>query len=95
MQRDARRLPVSTDSATAVALLDRSVESFLKFHADTPILLNGALNGDPDFVPALCFQGYLLPAAANPAHRAAIAFTLTATLIREQADRLGLILLEE
>ncbi len=36
MMRDARGLPLSTDSAEAAALFDLAVEHYLKFHADTP-----------------------------------------------------------
>ena len=38
MKQDERGLPLSTDSATAAASFDRSVEHFLKFHADTMVL---------------------------------------------------------
>ena len=35
MKRDERGLELSTDSAAAVALFDRAVEHYLKYHADT------------------------------------------------------------
>jgi tetratricopeptide (TPR) repeat protein len=76
MLRDERNLPVSTDSPVAVARLDRAVEHYLKFHADTGSLVNDALAADPDFVLAQTFKGYLLLAAANPANREPIARTL-------------------
>ena len=76
MLHDERGLPVSTDSAVATAKLDRAVESYLKFHADAPALLNAALTEDPGFVLAHCFRGYLLLSAANPANRPAIARVL-------------------
>ena len=78
MQRDARGLELSTDSAEAAALFDRAVEHYLKYHADTMSLVNGALDADPDFVMAHCIKGYLLLAGANPAHRPAIAASLAA-----------------
>lgn len=78
MGRDARGLEVSTDSAEAVALFDRAVEHFLKFHADTMDLANGALAADPGFVMGHCIKGYLMLAGANPAHRPAIAASLAA-----------------
>lgn len=78
MLRDERDLPVSTDSPVAVARLDRAVEHYLKFHADTGVLLNQALAADPGFALAQVFKGYLLLSAANPANRPAIAVTLAA-----------------
>ena len=73
MKRDARGLAVSTDSADAVALFDRAVEHYLKYHLDTMTLVNDALHADPEFTLGHCLKGYLLLAGANPAHRAAIA----------------------
>ena len=78
MLRDERDLPVSTDSPEAVAALDRAVEHYLKFHADTGTLLNQAVAADPGFALAQVFKGYLLLSAANPANAAAIATTLAA-----------------
>ena len=78
MLRDERDLPVSTDSPEAVAALDRAVEHYLKFHADTGTLLNQAVAADPGFALAQVFKGYLLLSAANPANNAAIATTLAA-----------------
>ena len=78
MNRDVRGLELSTDSAEAAALFDRAVEHFLKFHADTMILVNEALTADPGFVMGHCLRGYLLIAGANPAHRPAIAASLAA-----------------
>jgi hypothetical protein len=43
MKRDARYLPLSTDSAEAAALYDRAVEHYLKFHADTMALIGRML----------------------------------------------------
>jgi tetratricopeptide (TPR) repeat protein len=79
MKRDARGLAVSTDSADAVALFDRAVEHYLKYHLDTMNLVNDALRADPEFVLGHCLKGYLLLAGANPAHRAAIAACVAAT----------------
>jgi hypothetical protein len=78
MNRDARGLELSTDSAQAAALFDRAVEHFLKFHADTMDLVNGALAADPGFVMGHCIRGYLMLVGANPAHRPAIAASLAA-----------------
>lgn len=78
MQRDARGLPLSTDSAEAAALFDRAVEHYLKFHLDTMALVNQALAADPCFVMGHCLKGYLLLAGANPAHRPAVAAALAA-----------------
>ena len=60
MQRDASGLELSTDSAEAAMLFDRSVEHYLKYHADTMRLVNGALAADPDFVAGALHQGVLL-----------------------------------
>jgi hypothetical protein len=78
MQRDARGLELSTDSAEAAALFDRSVEHYLKYHVDTMALANGALAADPGFVMGHCLKGYLMMAGANPAHRRAIGAGLAA-----------------
>ena len=78
MKSDGRNLPLSTDSAEAVALFDRAVEHYLKFHIDTMSLVGRALASDPGFVMAHCLKGYLLLSAANPAHRQQIAETLAA-----------------
>lgn len=69
MKRDERNLPVSTDSAEAVALFDRAVEHFLKFHADTMTLVNRALAADPEFAMGHCLKAYLLLLPANRANR--------------------------
>ncbi|MBV9249617.1 MAG: hypothetical protein JO227_10295, partial [Acetobacteraceae bacterium] len=74
--RDVRGLPLSTDSSEAAALFDRAVEHYLKFHADTPGLLDQALAADADFVMGHVFKGYMLLSAANPSNRAAIASNL-------------------
>jgi tetratricopeptide (TPR) repeat protein len=78
MQRDARGLALSTDSAEAAALSDRAVEHYLKYHADTMNLVNGALAADPEFAFAHCLKGTLLLGGANPAHRPLIEACLTA-----------------
>ena len=78
MQRDARGLELSTDSARAVALFDLAVEHFLKFHADTMNLANEAVAEDPGFVMGHCLRGYLLLAGANPALRPAVSACLAA-----------------
>jgi hypothetical protein len=78
MKRDARDLPVSTDSVEAAALFDRGVEHYLKYHIDTMQLVNDALAADPGFVMGHCLKGYLMLAGANPAHRPAIATCLVA-----------------
>ena len=76
MKQDERGLALSTDSATAVALFDRAVEHFLKFHADTMVLAGRALAADPGFVMGHCLKAYLLLMAANPANRPQIDATL-------------------
>jgi hypothetical protein len=78
MMRDERGLPVSSDSSEAVALFDRAVEHFLKFHADTMTLVGRMLDADPHFVLGHCLKGYLLLAAASPAFRPQIAASLAA-----------------
>ncbi|MGH7094458.1 MAG: hypothetical protein ACREFB_13105 [Stellaceae bacterium] len=78
MIRDERGLPLSTDSAEAAALFDRSVEHFLKYRADVMRVAGQMLAADPEFVMGHCFRGYMLLAAANPAHRATIAAELAA-----------------
>jgi len=78
MQPDERGLGLSTDSADAAALFDRSVEHYLKFHADTPMLVGQMLAADPHFALGHCFKGYLLLSASNPAFRSEIAATLAA-----------------
>lgn len=78
MQRDARGLPISTDSMEAAMLFDRAVEHYLKFHADTMALVNEALAADPGFVLGHVFKGYLMLAGANPAHRPLVARALEA-----------------
>lgn len=78
MKRDTRGLDVSTDSEHAVALFDRAVEHYLKYHLDTMALVNELLVADPDFIMGHCIRGYLLLAGANPAHRPAIATSLAA-----------------
>jgi tetratricopeptide (TPR) repeat protein len=78
LKRDARGLELSTDSGEAAALLDRAVEHYLKYHADTMSLVNGALAADPDCVMGHCIRGTLLLAAGNPAHRPVIDASLAA-----------------
>jgi len=78
MQRDARGLPLSTDSAEAAVLFDRAVEHYLKFRLDTMTLVEQALTVDPGFVMGHCIKSYLLLVGANPAHRPAIATHLAA-----------------
>lgn len=76
MLQDARNLPVATSSPSAVAALDRTIDHYLKFHADTAAHLGAALEADPGFGLANCFKGYLLLSAANPANRLAVAKAL-------------------
>ena len=78
MIRDERGLPLSTNSAEAASLFDRSVEHWLKFHNDTMALAGRMLAADPNFVLGHCFKGYLLLSASNPAFRTEIATTLAA-----------------
>jgi tetratricopeptide (TPR) repeat protein len=76
MKQDERGLALSTDSDDAVAAFDRSVEHFLKFHADTMVLAGRAIAADPGFVMGHCLKAYLLLMAANPANRAQLDATL-------------------
>src|SRR5207302_6127346 len=76
MIADQRGLPLSTDSAEAASLFDRAVEHYLKFHADTPALVGQMFAADRHLVMGLCFKGYLLLSASNPAFAAEIAATL-------------------
>jgi hypothetical protein len=78
MKRDARDLPLSTDSAEAAELFDRAVEHYLKFHADTMALVGRMLAADPHFVMGHCLKGYLLLSAANPTNAPEICATLAA-----------------
>lgn len=73
MQRDARDLPLSTDSAEAARRFDQAVEHFLKYRADTPRLVGEALAADPGFLMGQCLRGYLLLASADPAQRGQVA----------------------
>lgn len=76
MIRDERGLPLSTESADAVALFDRAVQHFLKYHADTAALLGRAIEADPDFLLAHVFKAYLLLSAASSGYDAPIAAAL-------------------
>ena len=78
MMHDERGLALSTDSAEAAVLFDRVIAHYLKFHADTPALIGRMLAADPGFALGLCFKGYLLLSASNPAFEAEIAATLAA-----------------
>ena len=78
MHRDARGLPLSTDSPDAVRLFDLAVEHYLKYHADTMRLVNDALAADPGFVMGHCLRGYLMLAGANAAHRPLIVASVAA-----------------
>jgi hypothetical protein len=80
MQRDARGLMFSTDSAEAAVLFDRAVEHYLKYHIDAMDLVNQTLAADPGFVMGHCIRGYLMLAGANPAHRPLVAVSVAAAL---------------
>ncbi len=73
---DERGLPLSTSSAEAASLFDRSVEHWLKFHADTMALTGRMLAADPHFVMGHCFKGYLLLSASNSSFRAEVVSAL-------------------
>ncbi|MCO6418116.1 tetratricopeptide repeat protein [Siccirubricoccus sp. KC 17139] len=49
MQRDARGLALSTDSAEAVAAFDATIEGYLKYRFDTSQRLKPAFKADPEF----------------------------------------------
>ena len=87
MIQDERGLAVSTDSAEAALLFDQAVPHYLKFHADTPALIGQMLAADPKFVLGLCFKGYLLLSASNPAFDPEIAATLTAARAGAATER--------
>jgi tetratricopeptide (TPR) repeat protein len=87
MIRDERGLPLSTDSTAAVALFDRAVEHYLKFHVDTMALVGQTLAADPHLVMGHCLKGYLLLSAANPAYRAPIAEALHAAEAGASTER--------
>ena len=59
MQRDARGLALSTDSAEAAALFDRAVGEYLEYRKTTLATVMEALDADPEFCLAHCFVGYL------------------------------------
>ena len=58
MHHDIHGLPISTASAQAAAVFDRTIEAYLKFRADTPVHLKSLLTADPEFVLAHCLKGY-------------------------------------
>jgi hypothetical protein len=73
MIRDARGLPLSTESTEAARLFDLTVEHYLKYHLDTMTLAQRCVVADPDFVMGYCLKAYLMLAGANPAHRPMVA----------------------
>lgn len=58
MHLDARGLPLSTASASAVRAYDHLVAGYLTQRADTPDRLTAVLEADPDFALAHCMKGY-------------------------------------
>ena len=54
MQIDARGLPLSTVSATAVAAFDHLVTGYLKYRADMRERLAALLAADPEWALAHC-----------------------------------------
>jgi hypothetical protein len=59
MRFDLHGLALTTGSDEAAAAFDRTIMAYLKYRADTPVHLAGALAADPDFALAHCLQGYL------------------------------------
>ncbi len=59
MQRDARGLALSTDSAAAARLFDRAIAEYLEYRKPTLATAMEALDADPEFCLAHCFTGYL------------------------------------
>ena len=59
MQRDARGLALSTDSAEAARLFDRAIGEYLEYRKPTLATAMEALDADPEFCLAHCFIGYL------------------------------------
>ena len=66
MKQDERGLALSTDSDAAVASFDRAVEHFLKFHADTMVLVDQALEADPGLRHGTLPQGLSAPDGGEP-----------------------------
>ena len=73
MQYDSRGLPITTDSAAAVASLDAAVRSLLGHRPDVSAHLARALAADGGMVAALCLAGF--------AHQ-----TLSVTVITMSSD---------
>jgi len=59
MQEDARGLPLTSESAEAVAAYDTAVAHYFEYRIDTGKHVKAALEADPGFVMARCLQGYL------------------------------------
>ena len=59
MQFDARGLPLTSDSAEAVAAYNTAIARYFEYRVDTGKHVKAALDADPGFVMARCFQGYL------------------------------------
>ena len=59
MQRDARGLALSTDSAQAARLFERAIAEYLEYRKTTLATVTEALDADPEFCLAHCFTGYL------------------------------------
>jgi tetratricopeptide (TPR) repeat protein len=59
-------LPLTAADAEGAALLDDAIESYLASRADTPQILRGMLERDPEHLMARCFMGYLTRLAGDP-----------------------------
>lgn len=60
MHADQRGLSLTTGSAAAASAYNRAIERYFEYRLDTMKHVKAALEADPDFVMALCLQGYLL-----------------------------------
>jgi len=65
MRHDARGLPMTTDSDTAIAAFDRTVDRSLEFRLDAADHLATVLEADPDFVLGQALKGYMLLATQS------------------------------
>ncbi len=67
MQTDSHGLAIATASAEAAAGFGRTIRSYLKYRADTPVHLADTLTADPEFGLAHCVKGYLSMLAVKQA----------------------------
>lgn len=58
-------LPLSAATPAAASALDDAIESYLATRTDTPQILRGMLEADPEHLMARCFMGYLTKLAGD------------------------------